>query len=434
VKAEFLAFIQKEYPNLKSEKLLLAHSGGIDSMVLGQLLLEAKIDFAVTHCNFQLRGSASDKDAVFVKKWCQSHSITFFSVRLATQQYGLAHKKNTQLAARELRYNWFFSLLENYGFDRLLTAHHLNDQWETFLINTVRGTGLFGLSGIGETKQILRPLLPFSRAAIQSYAEANALLWREDASNQSDTYVRNALRHHVIPALEQIVPNSLQNFQTTLKHLQDAEEFVRYALDEKRNEVFEEKLDQIHISLQKLSNIAPLSFCLHHWFTPYGFSAVEVHKLMQAQPGKALLSSSHRLIRDREQLLLVKIAIREEESYSFTLTTPSTELPVNWEWKLLSGEDFRLWETTEAALNAALLKFPLTVRKYQKGDYFYPTGMRGKKLLSKFFKDEKYTSLEKEQQWLLCSEDQVVWVVGKRCDRRFSAQADTINLLLIKQL
>jgi len=419
------------FDKLLNQKILLAHSGGVDSSVLAYLLLREKINFSVAHCNFQLRGTASDLDLQFVRKWCLDNKIPFLSKIFDTEDFKKKKKISTQEAARELRYNWFFSLMENESFDVLLTAHHLNDQLETFLINTIRGTGLTGLLGIPSSKTLCRPLLQFSKKEILDFALANKIQWREDRSNFETDYLRNQLRKEVIPPLENARDNMLNNFKTTLSQLTETEKFIVGQLESLRKKIFKIEGGVTVLKIAALKKLQPLHFCLHRWLAPLGFDAKEVEKLIDAQSGKFLATSSHRLVRDREKLLLSTLLPMDEEEIPIDLEKGDSPLPLGIHWKTVSSEEGHSFQSNQAYLDKDLLKYPLYLRKYRKGDYFYPTGMKGKKLLSKFFKDEKYSLLEKEQQWLLTSADKIVWVVGKRCDRRFIVHSNSKNRLLM---
>ena len=416
---------------LSGKRLLLAHSGGLDSSVLAHLLLKAGLSFSVAHCNFQLRASESEADMKFVEAWCREHSIPFFCVKFATEIHKGFYKKSIQLTARDLRYDWFYSLMEVYEFDFLLTAHHLNDQLETFLINTTRGTGISGLLGIREKGTLLRPLRTIPKKELILYAEAEKISWREDHSNTSNAYLRNAIRHQVIPAIEEVVPNALQNFQTTLDHLDLANDFIRESLETQKNKLIKHTGKSLNIDIKELEKLPSLSFCLHHWFAPFGFDTKEVVKLMESESGKVIYSSSHRLIRDRSSITLSLHHSNENNQFLFDPLKKNQDLPFQLSSESIEIKEKETWGSHQAALDKRMLKKPLSLRKSIKGDYFYPTGMKGKKLLSKFFKDEKYSLLEKEQQWLLCSENKIVWVIGKRCDRRFIATKNTKKALLI---
>ena len=431
MKKELLNKLNIDHTGLSGKQLLLAHSGGLDSSVLAHLLLKAGLNFSVAHCNFQLRASESEADMKFVEAWSREHSIPFFCVKFATEIHKEFYKKSTQVSARDLRYDWFYSLMEVYEFDFLLTAHHLNDQLETFLINTTRATGISGLLGIQEKETLLRPLRTIPKKELIEYAEAEKISWQEDQSNASDVYLRNANRHHVIPAIEEVVPNALQNFQSTLDHLDLANDFIRESLETQKNKLFKNTGKSLSIEIKELEELPSLSFCLHHWFAPFGFDTKEVVKLMESESGKVIYSPSHRLIRDRSSITLSLLYSKEDNQFLFDPLKNNQDLPIQLSCESIEIKGKETWESHQAALDKRMLKKPLSLRKSIKGDYFYPTGMKGKKLLSKFFKDEKYSLLEKEQQWLLCSENKIVWVIGKRCDRRFIATKNSKKALLI---
>jgi tRNA(Ile)-lysidine synthase len=423
--------IHKTLWGLAHEKLLLAHSGGLDSSVLAHLLVSENIPFSIAHCNFQLRGEESDQDAQFVKIWSESHRIPFYLKCFDTLQYKKKNKLSTQETARILRYEWFKTLQKTNGFTVLLTAHHLNDQLETFLMYATRGTGLKGLLGIPESDWIQRPLLSVTKKELYTYAKAMDLKWREDSSNKTDNYLRNELRHHVVEPLLSIQPQALTNFNKTLKHLTTTEAFVQSQLDQLKKQIFNINSDTTHIKVRDLEQLSQKEFCIHHWFSPYGFDASEVVKLLVASKGKGLYSSTHRLIRERDTIVLTSFAAENKEEFHLTLGQTNCELPIPLRWESFLLKEKEIWEPYQAALDKNKLKKNLTLRKYKKGDYFYPTGMQGKKLISKFFKDEKFSTLEKEAQWLLCCGEDVVWVVGKRCDKRYAAKKTGNEILLM---
>ena len=424
--------IRKTLMGLAQEKLLLAHSGGIDSSVLAHLLLTEKIPFSVAHCNFQLREKESDEDAFFVKNWCKVNQIRHHAKRFDTLQYKIEHKLGTQEAARTLRYQWFESLREIHDYTAVLTAHHLNDQLESFLMYSTRGTGLNGLLGIPESDWVRRPLLSVTKEEIRAYAKDHQILWREDSSNDTEDYLRNQFRHSVVASIVSIQPKALLNFKTTLNHLTAANDFIQAQLRELKSKIFFKNSDSTTILLSTLDALHQKEFCIHHWFSPLGFASSEVLKLLQAPKGKALYSATHRLMRERDSFVLSLVAEDEISEFHFEIETPKTQLPISLKWEVQVNEGKIYKNTFLAALDKKKLKKTLLLRKYQKGDYFYPTGMQGKKLLSKFFKDEKYSTLQKEAQWILCSGDQIVWVVGKRCDNRFAANETTEEILLMK--
>jgi len=429
---KFQNHIEQNFAQLKDKKLLLAVSGGIDSMVLMHLFQQLNYDIAIAHCNFQLRGKESDADELFVKVKSKKLKVKSYFIRFDTENYSKENKLSIQLAARKLRYDWFQELLSENQLDYLVTAHHLDDNVETFLINFIRGTGLEGLTGIPpQNGNIVRPMLPFSREEIENYAQANQIQWREDSSNASDKYFRNKLRHDIVPILKELNIGFLDSFQNTLHHLQQAESLVNDASKLVYEKVVEEKENQVEIHLKPLLQFENYKAYLYQWLNKFGFSAWnDIYDLVVAQSGKQIFSETHVLLKDREKLILSeRKSSNKEEIYSIESLDDKVNIPL----KLRFYKGVNIFETHSNCIfvDESKLKFPLTIRKWQEGDYFYPSGMKGKKKLSKYFKDEKYSLLDKENQWLLCSEDQIVWVIGKRVDNRFASNETTQNSIKI---
>jgi tRNA(Ile)-lysidine synthase len=428
---KFQHHIEQNFAQLKDKKLLLAVSGGVDSMVLLDLFYKLRFDICVAHCNFQLRGKESDADELLVREICQDGYIPYFINSFETLEFAKENKLSIQLAARKLRYDWFQELL-SLGFDYVLTAHHLDDNVETFLINFTRGTGLEGLTGIpAKNGSIIRPLLPFSRDEIENYALENKIQWREDSSNASDKYFRNKLRHNIVPTLKELNSGFLDSFQNTLHHLQQAESLVNDASKLVFEKVVKEKGNQLEIHLKPLLEFQNYKAYLFQWLKSYSFSAWnDIYDLVNAQSGKQVFSETHVLLKDREKLILSE---RKSTDKSEVFIIESIESKVNIPLKLIFSR-FSGGGNVNANcifVDEDKIKFPLTIRKWQEGDYFYPAGMNGKKKLSKYFKDEKYSLLDKENQWLLCSEDQIIWVIGKRADQRFIATERTQQIIKI---
>jgi tRNA(Ile)-lysidine synthase len=428
---KFQNHIEQNFAQLKDKKLLLAVSGGIDSMVLMHLFQQLNYDIAIAHCNFQLRGKESDADENFVKVKSEKLKVKSYFIRFDTENYSKENKLSIQLAARKLRYDWFQEIM-SLGFDYVLTAHHLDDNVETFLINFIRGTGLEGLTGIpAQNGNIIRPLLPFSREEIENYAQANQIQWREDSSNASDKYFRNKLRHDIVPILKELNTGFLDSFQNTLHHLQQAESLVNDASKLVYEKVVIVKENQLEIHLKPLLEFQNYKAYLYQWLKEYRFSAWnDIYDLIEAQSGKQVFSETHILLKDREKLILSE---RKSTDKSEVFIIESIESKVNIPLKLRFCKAVNIFETDSNCIfvDENKLKFPLTIRKWQEGDYFYPSGMNGKKKLSKYFKDEKYSLLDKENQWLLCSEDQIVWVIGKRADNRFTSKETIQNNIKI---
>ena len=419
--------INKKFKKFRTQKLLLAISGGLDSRVLLHLFSQCKLDFGVAHCNFGLRGEESDADAKFVEEICIKNRIPFEIKKFETKAHSQKHKISTQMAARELRYSWFEELLENKNYDKIVTAHHLDDQLETFMINTGRGSGLSGLIGIPEnTSTVARPMLPFTRKEILEYAQAENLVWREDTSNTSDIYLRNALRNQVVTKWKAYEPNLLSNFGDTLSYIKQSLQALDVVVNQWEEQHFIHKGAHIHIDLKALKKLTPQEYYLHALFSTYGFHLNDLKDLLKAQSGKYLQSSSYRLLVNRGEWILAEHNFLPIAEISWDLTKP-LDHPIKLEVSSLFINN-----NSCVALDQSLLILPLKLRKFQEGDYFYPTGMQGKKKLSKYFKDEKYSQIEKENQWLLCSENSIVWVIGKRADRRYTTKPTDNNCLIIK--
>jgi len=429
---QFQNHIRFNFPQLKDKKILLAVSGGLDSMVLMHLFQELSYTIGIAHCNFQLRGKESDEDEKLVKLQAEKFQIPIFSIQFETEKYANDSKLSIQLAARKLRYDWFYQILENENYDYLLTAHHLDDQLETFLINFSRGTGIEGLTGIPpQNHKIIRPLLPFSREEILAFAEENALSWREDSSNSSTKYLRNKIRHEIIPILKSLNSNFLQTFENTLEHLNQANALVNDAAKLQYDLAVEKSNNQYIFNISKVLELPNYKAYLYQWLKDFGFTAWnDVYDLVHANSGKQIFSETHVLLKDRNRLMLFeKRDLEQSESYFVNDFISKVNIPL----KLSFCKPTSLSNVNANCIfvDENQLKLPLVIRKWQEGDVFYPAGMSGKKKLSKFFKDEKYSLLDKQNQWLLCSNDEIVWVIGKRADQRFTVNENTKNYIKI---
>ncbi len=452
--AQFSEHINTYFSFLKNEKLLIAISGGVDSVVLTHLLNQLNCTILLAHCNFRLRGKDADQDEVFVKQLAKQLQVPVFTKSFETEKFAKQEKLSIQLAARKLRYNWFDELIKEHKLEYILTAHHADDNLETFLINTIRGTGLDGLTGIPEKNEnIIRPLLPFSREQIEKYAKVNNIAWREDSSNAETKYLRNKIRHDVIPILKELNPSLLTSFGQTIENLKESRQIINDRIEEvfsnvissnskeecppeRSRRVILEKAKIQKINIKKLKELNNPKTYLYELLKNFGFTEWnDITDLLEAQSGKQVLSKTHRLVKDRDFLLLTNLLPVKVEEKEYKIAEKN---------EYLEADDFKLRLTHPKTQHSALstqhliyldkdkLKFPLTVRKWKNGDYFYPLGMQGKKKLSKFFKDEKMSLLDKEKIWLLCSENQIVWVIGKRLDNRYKITNTTTNILKIE--
>ncbi|WP_417357069.1 tRNA lysidine(34) synthetase TilS [Flavobacterium sp.] len=433
---KLLHHLKENLSFLAGKKLLLATSGGIDSMVLVHLFNRLNYTVAMAHCNFGLRGEESDGDEKFIKDYAQKNSIELFVTHFDTNKYAEEFKLSIQIAARRLRYSWFYELMEQNGFDFLLTAHHLDDSIETFLINLTRGTGLDGLTGIPQQNdKIVRPLLPFGRNEIEQYAKDNNITWREDSSNASDKYLRNKLRHDVVPVLKSLNPSFLESFQDTLNHLKQSQSLADDAAVLVYKQVVSEKDNQKLIDINQLKRLPNYKAYLYQWLTPLGFTAWEdIYSLTEAQSGKRVLANGYRLLKDREKLILEPV--EENVTNVYEIPEGTTEISQPFDMRLTNvNKTLKKYANNAIYVDADTLKFPLFARKWMEGDYFFPAGMNGqKKKVSKYFKDEKMSLSEKEKTWLLCSGNQIVWIINKRADERFKVTDKTTQIIKIEVL
>ncbi len=426
---EFKKHLDLKFQNLLEAPFLLACSGGVDSVVLVHLCAELQLDFSIAHCNFKLRGAASDADEAFVKDVAIRLNKKYFSRTFDTIGYIHTQKVSLQVAARELRYAWFSKILEENNITTVVTAHQTDDNLETFLINLSRGTGIEGLTSIPEkTTAISRPLLPFSRDEILRYAQEHQLDWREDESNKETKYLRNKIRHTIVPNLKELHPNFLNNFLKTQAFLEQTARLLEAHMEELRDTIFKKEKDILKIEINILEKLIPLEAYIYQLFRPYGFhDAQAIISLFGSLSGKELLSGTHRLLKDRNSFLLQEIKESTADFYLLKEGETSMLYPVHLKKEVVLSID----EIASNCLyvDAKTLTFPLIVRKAKIGDYFYPFGMQGRKKLSKFFKDEKYSQIDKENQWLLCSEKNIVWVIGKRIDNRFKVSPETKEII-----
>ena len=432
---KFQEHIEHNFSFIKDKRLLIAISGGIDSVALTHLLHILKYDISLAHCNFKLREKESNLDEKFVENLASKLNIQHFSTSFSTETYAKKNKLSVQMAARELRYNWFDKIQLENNFDYILTAHQKEDVLETFLINFTRGTGLEGLTGIPTINgKIIRPLLNVTREEIHKYAIENNIKWREDKSNASTKYFRNKIRHQVIPVLKELNPSLMSTFDKTLENLNESKQIIDDKIEDVKFSIENFDGEIYQFDIKKIKELSSPKAYLFEILKKYGFTEWEdLSELINAQSGKQVLSKTHRLIKDRTHLLLSKIETNNAKQYQLTenLTVfENSDLHLTFE----TTEGTKQVTETEKAIyiDKKLLKFPLTVRKWQNGDYFYPLGMQGKKKLSKFFKDEKISILEKEKTWLLCSaNNEVIWIVGKRLDNRFKITESTTKTLKI---
>ena len=446
MKAILKKHIHKNLPFLADKKILIAVSGGIDSTVLTHLFYKLNYSISLAHCNFSLRGKESNKDEQFVKNLGVKLEIPTFTIKYDTESYALENGLSTQMAARELRYNWFEKISKENDIDYILTAHHKDDVIETFFINLTRGTGIDGLIGIPEINgNVVRPFLPFNRNDILVYATKNKIEWREDQTNTSIKYVRNKIRHKIVPVLKELNPGLLDTFQNTIENLKGTQQIVTDQIDTISKKVISEQNGNLHFNITILKSLSNPKVYLFHLLNEYGFTEWDdINDLLDAQSGKKVFSKTHRLLKDRDFLMLSEIEEGDNNSFEINNTTTYIENPIklsiekidisfdnkNDQNKILNELLFD--DDSTISIDYNKLKFPLKIRKWQKGDFFFPIGLNGKKKLSKYFKDEKMSLLEKENTWILTSGTNIVWVIGKRLDGRYKVSNSTSTILKFK--
>ena len=418
---QFKQHIAQKFPESFNGKTLLAVSGGVDSMVLLHLYNAFNLNCAVAHCNFQLRGTESDLDEELVANFCKKNDIPCFVEKFDTLQIVETRKVSIQIAARELRYSWFKQICIDHDYQFIATAHHLDDQAETFLINFTRGTGIDGLVGIPERNEnIIRPLLSFSREEILNYATENGVEWREDQSNASTKYLRNKMRHLVLPVLKQENTEFLKSFQNTLYHLKQTQLLANDAVAFFEKECVKMINDQLEIDLDKAQNFNNNKHYFLQVLKRYGFNSInEIEKIWISEAGKVLKNDHYTILKDRNKLIVFKEKLVSGCLFYIKDKTDVSNLPFFMNILEVEKEEFNTNKST-IFVNSNLLKWPLVLRRKQTGDYFQPFGMSGIKKVSKFFKDEKLSKIQKEDTWILENGDgKIIWIVGLRADDRF---------------
>ena len=434
----FIDYITNNHLLNPEDKILLAVSGGIDSMVLLNLFAKTGFEMGIAHCNFQLRGLESDEDEDFVSKVAAKHTIPYFSKKFDTAEYARDLGVSIQMAARELRYLWFEEVRLAKNYDYIALAHNKNDVIETFFINVSRGTGIKGLTGIrNKQNKIIRPLLFATRREIEEYCSENKIQYREDSSNISTKYSRNKIRHHIIPEFEELNPGFYRTMYETIERLSEAEKIYAKAIEEKRKEVVIETREKVLIDIAKLKNLHPSATYLFEFLKPYQFPRQIIPGIIDALkgiPGKQFLSPTHRLIKDREHLIITEISMEEPKRFYIDDSTTSLTHPISLLLKRISRtSDFIIPPYPNiACIDYDKLNFPLMLRKWQKGDYFQPLGMDNIKKISDYFVDKKLSLPEKENTWILFSGAKIVWIIGQRLDDRFKVTEKTKEILQIE--
>ena len=422
----------------EKDKLLVAISGGADSMALLHLLYHLGYEVDAAHCNFNMRGKDSDSDESTVRNYCQSLSIQLYVESFNTEDYAREQGLSIEMAARDLRYTWFKQLKEKYDYQAVVTGHHGNDSIETFFLNLVRGTGVKGLTGIQFRNGIvIRPLLDFSRSEVENYCEMHSISFVHDKSNDDTKFTRNKIRHEVIPVLQSINPSFFETMRANMAHLKEVEYILESEVERFREAILVDEHDKVIIPISKLEEFPNYRSILFEILRPYGFNSsvvTDILNQLDGTSGKQFFSNFYRLIKDRHNLLVLpKQTIREAH---FWLNEGESHLDLKTDVKIYTKpNDFKFSRDIRCIhLDADLVDLPLLVRKWKKGDVFMPLGMKGFKKVSDFFIDEKYSIVDKEEAWLMVSGEEIIWVVGHRIDDRFKVSNRTKNILEISLL
>ena len=434
----FVRFFKEKNLSPATHKFLLAVSGGIDSVVLCELSRQAGLNVALAHCNFGLRGEESNRDEDFVKSLGEKYNAAVFVKSFDTLAYATEKKLSVQEAARELRYNWFEELRNEKGFACTLLAHHADDNIETLLLNFFRGTGLEGLTGMPNEKKELhcfRPMLRMRRSEIEAFAKEHNLQWVEDSSNASGKYTRNFFRNELLPQIRNVFPKVDENLLHNIERFQQTALLYKEAVDALKKKVCEVKGEEAHIPVLKLMKYRRTSL-IYEIIKDFGFgeSAVnEVLKLAEAASGKYIANENFRIIRHRAWFIIAPIST---EAKTFVIEKESERVQfgdAQLTLKFISREKVSLDPSANVALlDAKEISYPLVLRKWKAGDYFYPLGMKKKKKLARFFIDQKLSKTDKEKAWVLESHKRIVWVVGYRIDDRFKLTEGTREVLHLR--
>ncbi|MFN0276871.1 MAG: tRNA lysidine(34) synthetase TilS [Chitinophagales bacterium] len=448
---KFKEFILEKKLLKKDEPVLLAFSGGIDSMVMTQLFHLCEYKFGIAHCNFQLRGSESDGDEAFAAHIAAHYNIPFYSMRFNTKKHQIENKLSLEEAARNLRYSWLEETRKTFHYAYIATAHHLNDSIETILLNLTKGTGIRGLQGIPSKNQnIIRPLLFSEKEEIKQFCEEHKLTYRTDTTNQSDDFQRNKIRNHVIPVLKEINPALEQTFAKNIRHFTQTNAIFREAADKKIKKIVQHRKDATYIPINTLKNLLASATYLFEILNKFGFNeyqSVEIHENLSGS-GKQFFSNTHRVIIDRNFLIVT--SLHSEESKHIIIESGNTIIKTKYFNLHFEYSNFhpgmQFNPSGEIAyFDADKISFPLTLRVWKKGDYMYPFGLYkknstektkkpAKKKISDLLTDIKIDLYEKENTFVLLEGDRICWLLKHRQDERFRLSPTTRKLLKIKML
>lgn len=437
---EFKSQLFRHLQISKGARILVAVSGGMDSVALLHLLRNAEIDSGVAHANFKLRGDESDSDELFVKNLADSFGRPFYCKHFDTEHFAQKEGISTQMAARQLRYAWFEEIADEGRWEFVATAHHMDDQIETFFINLLRGTGISGLKGIpARSGRIIRPLLTFYRSDIESWVKTHRLDYREDSSNYKTDYLRNRIRHHLVPVLDELQPSFRKIMAGNIDHLTAAEAFFRDGVNEMIKTLLRKTEAETKISVPGLKQSGYGQLLLHEILQPLSFSTTQTQQIWQAldgQAGKTFYSHTHRLVKDRDQLIVQHLSRTGDDAVEFVIAKDTSEIltPLHLQFQVQPKDmDFQpVADPNQAFLDRDTINYPLKLRKWRQGDRFKPLGMKGRMKLSDFFTSNKFSLADKEKTWLLTdADDEIVWIIGHRIAQPCRIKAGTKSVLAI---
>jgi tRNA(Ile)-lysidine synthase len=433
----FSNFISENNLAKPTDRILMAVSGGIDSMVMAYLFHLLNYKTGIAHCNFSLRGEESDKDEEVVRQFASGNGIPFYSIRFDTKAYASQNKLSIQMAARELRYQWFEQIRNQNSYDSIAVAHNLNDNIETMLINLTRGTGIAGMTGMRvSANRIIRPLLFATREKIASFQSQHNIVFREDRSNADTKYVRNKIRHLIIPVLKEINPSVETTLNNTAERFMGFYEIVSDYIARLKNEVTIEKDHYVSFLLDKLKPFEKNKAILFELFKPYGITdslLSDLASIIEGETGGIVITPTHRIIKNRNELIVSEDKNKTEGFFEisniadfkqFQYITSADVRTISKEFKIPSDSKI-------ACIDLQMIRYPLLIRKWKEGDYFYPLGMNQKKKLSDYFIDKKFSILDKENIFILESDGKIVWIIGERIDDRFKVTGATKEILLL---
>ncbi len=432
---KFKDYIKHQHLFQSKDKLLLAVSGGVDSIVLCELCKQAGYDFAIAHCNFQLRGEESERDEKFVRALAEKYGVEIFVEKFDTNSNAVQEKKSIEETARNLRYRWFEEIRIQNGINYILTAHHADDNIETVLMNFFRGTGIKGLHGIlSKQNKIIRSLLFANKKELLAFAATNNLEFVQDYTNDQNDFTRNYFRNELIPAVKKVFPEADENILKNITRFGEVEQLYNQAIELHKSKLLETKGNESHIPVLKLQKTKPLATVIYEIIKDYNFTShqsEEVMALLQSESGKYIQSTSHRIIKNRKWLIISP----NQTATAQNILIEESDKQITFTEGKLQIEKYSTFNINHSPLTAQLdlsqIKFPLLLRKWKQGDYFYPLGMQKKKKLSRFFIDQKLSLTQKEKVWVVESNKKILWVIGMRIDDRFKIMDKTKEVLQI---